>query len=134
RFFAGPIEHNISPLGLLFLSAVLASIGLLLLGNATGVLLCILAATVYGVGKTFFWPTMLAVVSERFPRGGALTLGAVGGVGMLSAGFLGVPGIGFMQDYNATTELKKVSEPSYQRYVADKPKHFLGVFETMGLE
>ena len=37
---------------------------------------CILAATVYGFGKTFLWPTMLGVVSERFPKGGALTLGA----------------------------------------------------------
>ena len=41
-------------------------------------LLCCVAgaATVYGIGKTFLWPTMLGVVSERFPRGGALTLGA----------------------------------------------------------
>src|SRR5262249_7715113 len=34
RFFAGPIERTTSPLGLLFCSAVFASIGLLLLGNA----------------------------------------------------------------------------------------------------
>ncbi len=96
--------------------------------------MCVLAVTVYALGKTFLWPTMLAVVSERFPKGGAVTIGAVGGVGMLSAGFLGVPGIGFMQDYNATTELKKTSEPSYNRYVAAQPKHFLGMFETMGLD
>ncbi len=41
---------------------------------------------------------MLAVVSERFPRGGAETLGAVGGIGMLSAGLLGTPGIASSQD------------------------------------
>jgi MFS family permease len=94
RFFAGPIVHRINPLGLLFVSAVLATIGLFMLGSvATGVAI-ILAGTIYGVGKTFFWPTMLAVVSERFPRGGALTLGAIGGIGMLSAGLLGGPGIG----------------------------------------
>ncbi|HMC66137.1 MAG TPA: MFS transporter, partial [Gemmataceae bacterium] len=91
RFFAGPIEHRLSPLGLLFSCAVIAAIGLLFLGNAVGVILCLLAVTVYGVGKTFFWPTMLAVVSERFPKGGAVTLSAIGGVGMLSAGFLGSP-------------------------------------------
>jgi len=29
--------------------------------------MAILALTVYGFGKTFFWPTMLAVASDRFP-------------------------------------------------------------------
>ncbi|MGE3804665.1 MAG: sugar MFS transporter, partial [Gemmataceae bacterium] len=88
RFFAGPIVHRISPLGLLFVSAVLGCAGLIFLGNAYGILACVLAATVYGFGKTFLWPTMLGVVSERFPRGGAITLGMIGGVGMLSAGLL----------------------------------------------
>ena len=120
RFFAGPIVHQISPLGLLFVSAVLGCTGLLLLGSATGIALCILAATVYGLGKTFFWPTMLGVVSEQFPRGGALTLGAVGGVGMLSAGLLGGPGIGYNQDYYAVQKLQQESKATYERYAARK--------------
>jgi MFS family permease len=119
RFFAGPIVHQISPLGLLFCSAVLGCIGLLLFGNAVGIVLCVVAATIYGLGKTFFWPTMLGVVSERFPRGGALTLGAVGGVGMLSAGLLGGPGIGYKQDYFAVEKLKDSQETAtYDRYAA----------------
>src|SRR5262249_43365289 len=89
RFFAGPLERVLTPLGLLFACAVIACGGLVLVGNAEGVLMCLLAVTVYGLGKTFFWPTMLAVASERFPRGGAMVLGAIGGVGMLSAGLLG---------------------------------------------
>ena len=44
--------------------------------------------TVYGIGKTFYWPTMLGVISERFPKGGALALGLSGGLGMISAGLL----------------------------------------------
>ena len=71
RFFAGPIVHKINPLGLLFASAIFGTVGLLLLGNVSGVALCVIAATVYGIGKTFYWPTMLGVVSERFPKGGA---------------------------------------------------------------
>jgi len=134
RFFAGPIEHMISPLGLLFSCAVIAAIGLTLFGHVEGVFLCVVAATVYGVGKTFFWPTMLAVVSERFPKGGAITIGAMGGVGMLSAGLLGVPGIGFKQDYYASTELKKEAPDTYNRYVAKDPKSFLMVFHTKGLD
>jgi MFS family permease len=127
RFFAGPIVHKISPLGLLFVSAVLGCIGLLLLGSATGslaILICIVAATVYGLGKTFFWPTMLGVVSERFPLGGALTLGAVGGVGMLSAGLLGGPGIGFQQDAFAVQKLKEETggQAAFERYAARNEK------------
>jgi MFS family permease len=134
RFFGGPLEHRLSPLGLLFTCAVIASVGLVLLGNAVGVLGCLLAVTVYGIGKTFFWPTMLAVVSERFPRGGALTLGAVGGIGMLSAGFLGSPGIGFQQDYYTSTQLKSEAPATYARYAVEKEKSFLGVFKTEALD
>ena len=47
RFVAGPIVHRISPLGLLLVSGVLGAIGLTLLGNAVGVLMCVIAATVY---------------------------------------------------------------------------------------
>jgi MFS family permease len=133
RFFAGPIEHRLSPLGLLFLCAILASIGLVLLGSVSGLWMCLVAVTVYGFGKTFFWPTMLAVVSERFPRGGAVTLGTIGGIGMLSAGFLGGPGIGFKQDRFASTELKQQAPETYARYAAAQPNHFL-VFETQGLD
>ncbi|MEM8734133.1 MAG: MFS transporter, partial [Planctomycetota bacterium] len=98
RFVAGPIVHKISPLGLLFVSAILATVGLYFLGGVGTTFAAIAALTIYGFGKTFFWPTMLAVVSERYPKGGAVTLGMVGGVGMLSAGLLGGPGIGFKQD------------------------------------
>jgi MFS family permease len=117
RFFAGPIVHQISPLGLLFVSALLGCAGLLLLGKANGALMCIMAATIYGFGKTFFWPTMLGVVSERFPKGGALALGVVGGVGMLSAGLFGGPGIGYGQDYYASQKLQEFPH-TYQRYKA----------------
>lgn len=134
RFFAGPIEHLLSPIGLLLLSAVFACFGLFLLSGAEGVAICVLAATVYGIGKTFFWPTMLAVVSERFPKGGALTIGAVGGVGMLSAGLLGGPGIGHKQDYFASAKLREEAPATYERYAVEKEKSFYGAFPVKGLD
>ena len=97
RFFAGPIVHSLSPLGLLATSAILAIVGLLFLANAVGMGLIFAAATLYALGKTFFWPTMLGVVSDQTPRGGALTLNALGGIGMLSVGVLGFPYIGALQ-------------------------------------
>jgi hypothetical protein len=97
RFFAGPIIHSLSPVGLLAVSAVLAIGGLLWLSVATGLVVIFLAATLYGIAKTFFWPTMLGVVSDQTPRGGALTLNALGGIGMLAVGVLGFPYIGTLQ-------------------------------------
>lgn len=101
RFFAGPIVHRISPLGLLAVCSALATAGLYWLGYAAEALTpLIAAATVYAVGKTFFWPTTLGVVSEQYPKGGALLLNAISGVGMIFAGTIGQPAIGTLQDRN----------------------------------
>jgi MFS transporter, DHA2 family, metal-tetracycline-proton antiporter len=104
RLFAGPLVHRFSPIGLLALSAALAAVGLVLLSKTAGIML-LLAATVYGIGKAFFWPTSLGVVSEQSPRGGAITLNVVAAVGMLGAGIVGTPIIGGVQDSHMVQEL-----------------------------
>ncbi|MFM1902272.1 MAG: hypothetical protein RLZZ440_172 [Planctomycetota bacterium] len=133
RFFAGPIVERISPLGLLAVSAVFGAAGLTMLGSAEGAVMCVVAATIYGIGKTFLWPTILGVVSEQFPKGGAITIGAIGGVGMLSAGLLGGPGIGFLQDVNASAALKAADADVYERYRANSENSFLWL-KTVGLD
>lgn len=100
RFCAGPIVHALSPIGLLIASAVLAIAGLVCLSMTAGIMI-FAAATLYAFGKTFFWPTMLGVVSEQSPKGGALTLNALGGIGMLAVGVLGFPFIGVLKSSNA---------------------------------
>lgn len=97
RFFAGPIVHSLSPLGLLAVSAALAIVGLYMLSFSAAGAMIFIAATLYGFGKTFFWPTMLGVVSEQTPKGGAVTLNAISGIGMLAVGTLGFPYIGALQ-------------------------------------
>jgi MFS family permease len=134
RFFAGPIVEKINPLGLLFASAVLAALGLYWLGSAEVGIAVFLAATVYGIGKTFFWPTMLGVVGERFPKGGALTMGSVGAAGMLSAGLLGGPGIGYKQDYYASQELSQEAPGTYERYAAAGTRSFMFLPAVSGLD
>ncbi len=134
RFFAGPIVERISPLGLLFVGAACGATGLTLLGNATTGLFVVVAATIYGVGKTFLWPTMLAVASERFPRGGAMTIGAMGGIGMLSAGLLGGPGIGYNQDYFASKDLREKAPAVYDQYKSPGANKFLVFPEIQGLD
>jgi MFS family permease len=134
RFVAGPIVHHISPLGLLFVSSILGVIGLTLLGGAQTVVMCVVAATIYACGKTFLWPTMLAVVSERFPKGGAVAIGLIGGAGMLSAGLLGGPAIGYKQDYFASKQLEAQAGETYARYAVEEPSGFLFLPKIKGLD
>lgn len=136
RFFAGPIVEHINPLGLLFASAILGTAGLYMIGSSSSAapVMVWVAVTVYSLGKTFLWPTMLGVVGERFPKGGALTMGAMGGIGMLSAGLLGGPGIGYKQDRFASENLQQASAETYARYKAATPSNFLGIKEIYGID
>jgi MFS family permease len=124
RFFAGPIVHKISPIGLLFGSAVVGTLGLWLLGQpfTNSIVLWMAAVTIYGIGKTFYWPTMLGVISERYPQGGALALGFSGGIGMIVAGFFGGPGIGYKQDYFASRYIFERDPAAFARYAASGEK------------
>jgi MFS family permease len=88
RHFAGPLAHKLSPVGLMWISCLLASIGLVLLSIANSKINGLLAATVWGGGVCYMWPTMLAAASERFPRGGALLMGLMGTAGTLSIYFV----------------------------------------------
>jgi MFS family permease len=88
RHFAGTAVHKLSPVGLLWVSCLLGSIGLLLLSVANSPITGLLAATVWGTGVCYLWPTMLAAASERFPRGGALLMGLMGTAGTLSIYFV----------------------------------------------
>jgi MFS family permease len=109
RFFAGPLAHRLSPLGLLTLCAILSALGLFALSHADTPALAFGAATIFGVGVSYFWPTMLGVTSERFPRGGPLLLAIVGGAGMLSAAFI-LPIMGRWYDqYGAAAAFRYVA-------------------------
>ncbi|MEA2735134.1 MAG: hypothetical protein QOE14_1585 [Humisphaera sp.] len=127
RFFAGPIVHRISPLGLLAVCAALAAIALFTLSKVgANVALVMLAATLYGVGKSFFWPTTLGVVAEQFPRGGALTLSAMGGMGMIAVGVLGGPFLGTLVDKRMDENIA-AKAPAIHAVVADGEAHSYGM-------
>ncbi len=93
RGFAGPIVHRINTTGMLFFSAIVSMIGLLLMSYVDGAVLTFAAAAVFAIGICFFWPTMLGFVSENIPESGALGLSIFGGAGMLSTSvFLPISG------------------------------------------
>jgi len=97
RHFAGRIAGRLSNPGLLWVSRLMAGIGLFLLSRAESPVAAILASTVWGLGVCAMWPTMLASVAERYPRGGAWALGLVGSAGALSSFFV-LPQLGAMFD------------------------------------
>jgi MFS family permease len=136
RFCAHFIEKSlkISPVGLLVICASLACVGLNLVSGIATFIGAMLALSVYALGKTFFWPTMLAVASDRFPRTGAIAISIMGGCGMMSAGLLGSAGLGYAKDRFAADELQKANPAIYAQYKAEKQSTFLFLEPVTGLD
>jgi predicted MFS family arabinose efflux permease len=85
RFYAGPLVHKLSPAGVLFVSAILTSLGLFLMTQLQGSNVYF-AAVVFALGVTYFWPTMIGCTSEYIPKSGALGMSLMGGAGMFAVG------------------------------------------------
>ncbi|MBX7211851.1 MAG: hypothetical protein K1X78_26330 [Verrucomicrobiaceae bacterium] len=132
RFCAHFIEKTLklSPVGLLFVCSVTACIGLRLASGMETFSVALVALGIYAVGKTFFWPTMLAVVGDRFPQTGAVAMSIMGGIGMLSAGLIGGPGLGYCKDRFAGEELKSGNAAVFAEYKAAEPSKFLNIEST----
>jgi len=135
RFFAGAIVHRLSPIGLLIISSCLAIAGLFALSKCgdAGLGMIFAAATLYAFGKTFFWPTMLGITSEQCPKGGALTLNAISGIGMIAVGVLGFPFIGALQDVPASAELKQ-KDPALAAIVIEEKVMYGQKYESISPE
>ena len=122
RFFGGPLINRFSPMAVLTASAVLSAAGLFALSSVATPFQAFLAATLFGVGKTYFWPLMLGVTSERFPKGGALLLAIMGGTGNLSVAFI-LPIMGGWYDHQGAA--------AAFRYVGILPLVLAGVFGAL---
>jgi hypothetical protein len=136
RFTAHWIERTlkISPIGLLFICSIFGVIGLRMVSGIETFVGAMVALAVYAIGKTFFWPTMLAVVGDRFPRTGAVAMSIMGGIGMMSAGLLGGPGLGYAKDRFTAEHLATTSPAIYEQYKAPVPSRFLFLDEVTGLD
>ncbi|MGD9646760.1 MAG: sugar MFS transporter [Pirellulales bacterium] len=115
RHFAGPIAHRLSPVGMLCGSAALSGIGLYLLSTANSAATAFGFATIFGLGIAFFWPTMLGVTAERFPKGGALALALMGSVGNLAISQV-LPAMGKIVDHYAVAQVESQA-PEYAQQV-----------------
>lgn len=151
RHFAGTLVHKLSSVGLLWVSSLLAGIGLVLLSIADSPVMGFLAATVWGTGVCYMWPTMLAAAAERYPRGGSFAMGMIGSAGSLSILFF-LPLIGSRFDETAAREaggpekfkalidgspameaVKKVAAAESFRFVALLPVVLLFIFGAIWL-
>lgn len=127
RFCADMIEKKIglSPVGILLSCALLAVVGLLLTSRIETFLGAMFALAVYALGKTFFWPTMLALVGDRFPRTGAVAMSIMGGIGMMSAGMIGGPGLGYAKDRFASAALEQANPAIHAEFKVAEPAGWL---------
>lgn len=127
RFCADFIEKRIglSPVGILLVCSLLACLGLNLSSGIETFAGAMLALGVYAVGKTFFWPTMLAITGDRFPKTGAIAMSIMGGIGMMSAGLLGGPGLGYAKDRYSSEALNTANVAVYETSKSEKPSQFL---------
>src|SRR5207247_11476436 len=124
---------GVSPVVILLTCAVLACIGLNLIAASNGLIVVGGAMMVYAIGKTFYWPTMLAVASDRFPRTGAVAISMMGGIGMMSAGLIGSPGLGYAKDRFAGAELQN-NPALYAQYKAETPSKWLFSEKVNGID
>ena len=81
RYFAGPIVRALNPVGVLLASSVVSAIGIYLMSSASGSMIYV-AAIIFAIGVTYFWPTMIGFVGEYLPKTGAIGMSLIGGVGM----------------------------------------------------
>ena len=136
RFCGHFIESKlkISPIGILLICSIFAVVGLNMVSAITTFTGALIALSVYALGKTFFWPTMLAVIGDRFPRTGAIAMSIMGGIGMMSAGLVGGPGLGYAKDRFTVEHLKQTDGALYEANKAAKPASFLFFDEVTGLD
>jgi MFS family permease len=83
RYFAGPVVHRLNPTGVLWGSAIIATIGIWLMGSANGGMVYV-AAILFAIGVCYFWPTMLGFTAEYIPKSGAIGMSIMGGMGMFA--------------------------------------------------
>ena len=104
RVSAGKFIHALSPMGMLLCAAALSCAGLVALSYSFSAGIAFASATIFAFGKAFFWPTMLGMSNERYPRTGALGLAMMGAAGMIAAGIAG-PGMGRIYDQGTVAHL-----------------------------
>ena len=90
RLLATHFVERLAPTGMLLGASILTGSGLFLLSYVEGMWSALAVATIFAWGVAFFFPTMVGFVSERMPKTGSLGIVLTAGVGLGTAGAVGV--------------------------------------------
>ena len=104
RQFGHNVSHKVAPTALIAITAVIAAFGLYMFSHATDVVSAFAWAGVFAIGIAFWWPTMLGITSERFPRSGALGLAVIGATGSFATAISG-PVMGWLSERYGTEQV-----------------------------
>jgi len=116
RYFAGPLIKKLNPLGVLLYSSVISALGIYLMSFVTGNMIYV-AALLFALGITYFWPTMIGFVAEYMPETGALGMSIMGGVGMFAVSIWN-PVIGKWIDDSRSQALLQTSDTATAELIA----------------
>ena len=134
RVGSGPLVRLLNPVGLLLLSCVFVAAGMVTLSKVSAASAILIGASLYAIGQAYFWPMTLGLVSERFPKGGALTLNAIAGVGLIGVGILGNPLLGYIQDREVETGLVALSSEVADGVLSEPKPYVLGEYRSVDPE
>jgi fucose permease len=137
RSAAGPLLRIFKPIGLLIFCSIIAAVGLFSLSLASGILIFVVA-TIYGFAKSYFWPTMMGIAGERFPKGGALTINMITAVGMIGVGIVGAVFLGFVQDTETDRKILAFDQAEqttlHSEYVTVEKKSLFGNYLSLDMD
>lgn len=84
RLLAGSVAKKISPPGMLGLATIISVLSLFALSIVTQTVFIFLAVGFLFIGISWYWPTYLAIIADRYPLSGGLGLGIMNCVGFFS--------------------------------------------------
>lgn len=121
RLFAEPFVEKFSPTGMLVGASFLTGIGLLMFAFIqTGTFLLMTAGAFYALGIAFFVPTMVGLMSERFPKSGSLGIVLLLGMGFFGGGIanalIGEIADSYLPDALDEQEVVRIFEEVEARY------------------
>jgi predicted MFS family arabinose efflux permease len=107
RQFGSDIVHKLSPVGVIAGTAPFAAAGLWICSTAASPLIWFVGSGLLYFGVCFWWPAMLGITAERFPKTGALGLAVVGAAGSFSTWLAG-PLMGDLNDNYGPVQLLRI--------------------------
>ena len=130
RYFGGAAVAQFNTTGVLLGSAVLATIGLLMLSNFTGGMAYV-AAVVFGLGIAYFWPNMVGFVADFIPKSGAIGLSIIGAMGMFASGLVQPVTGGWIKANRAAAEAEGLTGSAADLYAGQATLGTLVLFPVI---